>query len=67
MNEQEKMEALFEIFETEDFTSETALDTLQWDSMAMLSVMALVKNNGKSVTGQQMREMKTVSDILAVL
>ena len=67
MNEQEKMEALFEIFETEDFTSESALDALQWDSMAMLSVMALVKTNGKSVTGQQMREMKTVSDILAVL
>ena len=67
MNEQEKMEALFEIFETEDFTSESALDTLQWDSMAMLSVMALVKNNGKSVTGQQMREMKTVSDILDIL
>ena len=63
----EKLEALYEVFETEDITSETALDTIQWDSMAMLSVIAIAKARGKSVSGAALREMKTVGDILAVL
>ena len=61
------MEALFKVFETEDITPETGLDTLQWDLMAMLSIIAIVKARGKSVSGAALREMKTVADLLAVL
>ena len=46
---------------------ETQLDTLQWDSMAMLTVIAVARTNGKIVTGDQIRAMKTVGDILAVI
>lgn len=67
MTDAEKMDQLAEVFETTNLTADTQLDTLAWDSMAMLSVIALAKQNGKVVTGAQMREMKTVSDILAVL
>lgn len=67
MTNEEKMDALSEVFETSDITAETALDELSWDSMAMLGVMAVVKNNGKSVTGQQLRDAKTIADLLAVM
>ena len=67
MDNNQKLEALYEVFETENLTPETQLDTLQWDSMAMLSVMALIKANGKSVTGQAVREMTTVNDILEAM
>lgn len=67
MNDSEKIEQLYEIFETEDINPATELDTLQWDSMAMLSVMAVVKSGGKSVTGQQLRTAKTIADLLAVM
>lgn len=63
----DKLEALFEVFETEDITPETALDTLQWDSMAMLSIIAIAKTYGKSVSGASLRGMKTVADILAAI
>jgi len=45
-------------------TVETKLDEIGWDSMGMLSVIALAKQNGKTITGDQVREMKTVGDIL---
>lgn len=67
MTTEEKIEALAEVFETADITAETTLGTLSWDSMAMLSVMAIVKNNGNSVTGQQLRDAKTVGDLLAIM
>lgn len=67
MNDQEKIDALAEVFETTDIAADTPLEALSWDSMAMLSVMAIVKSNGKSVTGQQLRDAKTVSDLLAVM
>ncbi len=67
MNDEEKLQQLFEVFESEDINADTELDTLQWDSMAMLSVMAIIKSNGKSVTRQEMREMKTIGDILVAM
>ena len=67
MNDEQKLEALYEVFETEELTPETRLDTLNWDSMAMLSVMAIVKNNGKSISGQAIRDMVTIGDILKAM
>lgn len=46
---------------------ETDLDTLEWDSMAMLTVIALARAAGKKVSGAEVREMKTVADVLAVI
>ena len=67
MNDEQKLEALYEVFETEELTPETRLDTINWDSMAMLSVMAIVKNNGKSISGQAIRDMVTIGDILKAM
>jgi len=67
MTNEEKIEQLAEVFETADIAAETQLDTLAWDSMAMLSVMAIAKQNGKTVTGAQMREMKSIGDIIEAL
>ena len=66
MNDEQKLEALYEVFETEELTPETRLDSLNWDSMAMLSVMAIV-NNGKSISGQAIRDMVTIGDILKAM
>lgn len=70
MTQQEKIEALEELFEVDAGTiaSETALDTLQWDSMAMLSLIALVnEKSGKRISGAQVKALRTVQDILAVM
>lgn len=67
MSNEEKLEALVEVFENPAITADTRLDEIGWDSMAMLSVMAIARQNGKSITGAQMREMVTIADILAVL
>lgn len=67
MTNEEKLEALCEVFENPEINAETQLDEIGWDSMAMLSVMAIAKQNGKTVTGAQMREMETVGDILQAL
>lgn len=67
MNEQEKLDALAEIFETADLVPETALDDLNWDSVAMLSVIALARTQGKSVPAESLPLMKSIADILSVL
>lgn len=69
MTEQENREALARVFDVEagSLTNDTRLDDLAWDSMAMLTVMAISKRHGKGMTGQQVREAKTVGDILAYL
>lgn len=69
MNDQEKLDAIADLFDVEptEITPETELDTLEWDSMAMLGVIALAKTNGKSVAGATIREMETVADIMAAI
>lgn len=69
MSEQENIEALAEIFEKDagGITKETKLEDLGWDSMSMLSVMAVSKAHGKGMTGAQVRELVTVGDVLAYL
>ena len=70
MTQQEKIEALGELFEADvgTLTPETGLDKLQWDSMAMLALIALVNERfGKQLNGSQLKGFKTVQDILAVM
>lgn len=70
MTQEEKIALLEEMFEVDSGTlkPERALDTLQWDSMAMLSLIALVSEKfGKRLTGAQLRAFKTVKDVLEVM
>ena len=70
MEMQEKLEALAEIFDCDacELTPETGLDTLEWDSMAMLSLIALVKAKfDKKLPGAEIRNFVTIADILKVM
>ena len=70
MTQDEKKNALAEVFECEadKLSPSTPLDTLSWDSMAMLSIIALVKVRfGRKVTGQEIRAFKTVGAIMGVM
>lgn len=70
MTQDEKLEALAEVFDCDagSLKSNTELDTLQWDSMAMLSVIALVKAKfDKKLPGAEIRAFKTVGDILKAM
>jgi acyl carrier protein len=67
MTKQEKIELLEEVFEQDpgSIAPEMSLDMLHWDSMAMLTVIALVKEHfDKPLSGAQIKEFKTVGDIL---
>lgn len=66
MTEQEKIDRLADVLDQDSgaLTPDTPLDTVGWDSMGMLSVIALAKTNGKTMTGAQIRAFGTVGDIL---
>jgi len=70
MTNEEKISLLEEMFDVDQgaIQHNMALDTLPWDSMAMLSLIALVNERfGKKLAGAQLRSMKTVADIVAVM
>lgn len=70
MTQQEKITALEEMFDVDvgSVKPETSLDLLQWDSMAMLSLIALVSEKfGKRLLGAQIKTFKTIQDILNVM
>lgn len=64
---EEQKDALAEVLERSDFTADTPLDSLGWDSMMMLTVIALAKSRGKTVTGDDLRTMKTIADVCAAI
>lgn len=68
MSEQEKLDKIADMIDADAgaLSAETRLDEIGWDSMGMLSVIALAKANGKTVTGAQVRAFETVGDILNV-
>jgi acyl carrier protein len=43
---------------------ETLLTELQWDSMAVLTLIAVARVRGITVSAEKIRAMKTVGDIL---
>jgi len=70
MTQQEKIELLEELFEADvgTITPELKLSQLAWDSMAMLSLIALVNEKfGKRLDGAHIRSFEKVQDILAVM
>ena len=66
MTDQEKLDRLADVLDQDaaSLSSETRLDEIGWDSMGMLSVIALAKTNGKTIAGAQIRSFETVGDIL---
>lgn len=70
MTQDEKIEALAELFDIDEaeVKAEVALDTLQWDSMAMLSLIALVKARcNRKLPGDEVRSLKTIGDVFKVM
>lgn len=70
MTQEEKLDALAEIFDCDsgELKPETRLDEIGWDSMAMLSVIAMAKSRfNRKVLGSQIREFETIQDILDVM
>ena len=66
MELQEKLDKIADMLDVDvgALTVETRLEEINWDSMGMLSVIALAKTNVKTVTGAQVRSFETVGDIL---
>lgn len=62
----DRLEAIADILDQDagKLTAETQLDEIGWDSMGMLSVIALAKQNGKTITGAQVRGFVTVGDVV---
>lgn len=70
MTQAEKIETLAELFDTNaaSLAEDQQLDTLQWDSMAMLSLIAIVRSRcNRKLTGSEIRTFKTVGDILKAM
>ena len=71
MSNEEKMELLAEMLEieVENLSGEMRLDEIdEWDSFARLSFMSLVDENfGKLITSADIKQLKTVSDLLAIM
>lgn len=66
MTQEEKLDRIADVFDADagSLSADTRLDEIGWDSMGMLSVIALAKTNGKTITGAQVRTFETVGDIL---
>ena len=68
MTLEEKKELLADLFEVEtnEISSEILLEDFEaWDSMTKLSLIVLMDDEcNKKLTGEQIREFKTLGDIL---
>lgn len=66
MTDEEKIEKIADVLDQDAsaLKTDTRLDEIGWDSMGMLSVIALAKTNGKTITGAQIRAFEVVGDIL---
>ena len=70
MTQEDKMNELAEMFEVDasELSPETKLDTLNWDSMMKLSLIALLKVKfDKRVAGETLKELRTIGDMLALM
>ena len=70
MTNEDKMNELAEMFEVDasDLSPETKLDTLNWDSMMKLSLIALLKTKfDRRVAGETLKELQTIGDMLALM
>lgn len=68
MTDEKKMELIADMLELEvdDFTPESILDDIEeWDSLAAISYIVMMNDEfGKKATPEQIREFRTVQDIL---
>lgn len=66
---EEKIEMLADALEWEasKVSPQTPLDELGWDSMSMMTVIAVARAAGKMISGDQIRAMVKVGDILAAI
>jgi acyl carrier protein len=70
MTREETLQNLADIFEVEvsELTPERALDTLSWDSISKLTVMAFSNEFfGRRITAAEMKSFKVLGDLLNVL
>lgn len=71
MNQQEKLNALEEMMELNPGTlnPECVLSEIEeWDSLSLLSFLVLLDEKfGKSVNGNEIRNKKTVADLLVLM
>lgn len=71
MTNQEKIAMLEDIMELDENTlteNTDLMDIEEWDSLSVLSFMAILDEQFKrNVTGKQIRQCKTVSDLLAFM
>ncbi len=66
-----KLALIEEALDTEEgvLTPETSLDGVEeWDSLTMLSLIAMLDDEfGKTISGKELKALKTVADILAYM
>ena len=70
MTQDEKLETLAEIFDCDagELKPDTKLDKIGWDSMTMLSVIAMAKSRfDRKLPGAEIRAFTTVQDILEIM
>lgn len=70
MNIDEKMQAISTIFESWDPATTPAkqLDQTDWDSMAMMGLVALLKSRfNKQIRVADLKQMTTINDLLQLL
>lgn len=71
MELKQKLALIEEVLDTDEgaLTPETILEEVDgWDSIAGLSLIVMLDENfNKTITGNQIRAMKTVADILAFM
>ena len=71
MNNKRKFELLEDLLELEEgiLTEDTELNSLEeWDSVAALSLIVLLDEEyNKSISGQEIKKLKVVGDILKLM
>ena len=70
MTQEEKQDLLADIFDCDPgaLGPDVRLDTLTWDSMAKLSLIALVKAKfDRKLPGAEIRQFQTVGDVFNVM
>ena len=71
MNRQEKLNLIEEVIDLEEGMLSEAMvlsDLEGWDSVAALSLIVMLDEKfGKSISGQQVKELKTVNDIMLLM
>ena len=70
MTIEEKIEMLADVLDVDadSLTPETEMSSLEWDSLAVLSFIAMMDSEfSKAITGKEVRAFKTVQDALDVM